>query len=41
MYWLICRAVYALLYLAGTPVVRSLVWIASLGILIMMALAFI
>ena len=25
MYWLICRAVYALLYLAGTPVVRSLV----------------
>jgi len=41
MYWLICRAVYALLYLAGTPVVRSLVWIASLGILIMMALALI
>ena len=37
--WLVLRVVYVLFYLAGTPYLRSVVWIAALGCLIAMALA--
>ena len=37
--WLILRVVYAGLYLAGTPVVRTVVWLASLVVMVMMAIA--
>lgn len=36
--WLIARAVYVIVYAAGVPVVRTLVWLASiLGLLLMLA----
>tara|TARA_B110000503_G_C7019964_1_gene359347 strand:+ start:391 stop:747 length:357 start_codon:yes stop_codon:yes gene_type:complete len=37
--WLVLRVVYGGLYLAGTPIVRTLVWLASLVVLVMMAIA--
>lgn len=36
--WLIARAVYVIVYAAGIPVVRTLVWLVSiLGLLLMLA----
>ena len=39
MYWLGLRAVYLILYVAGVAYIRSLVWIAALAVLAMMAMA--
>ena len=39
MYWLGLRAVYLILYVAGVTYIRSLVWIAALVVLSMMAMA--
>ena len=36
--WLVLRVIYLGLYLAGTPYVRSVVWVGALGCLIGMAL---
>ena len=36
--WLVLRVIYLGLYLAGTPYVRSLVWVGALACLIGMAL---
>jgi len=41
LYWLALRVVYVGFYLAGTPVIRSLVWMGSLICLVLMALAFV
>jgi len=39
IYWLGLRAVYLILYVAGVTYIRSLVWIAALVVLAMMAMA--
>ena len=39
MYWLGLRAVYLILYVAGVAYIRSLVWIAALVVLAIMAMA--
>lgn len=39
LYWLASRAVYAAVYIAGTPFVRTVVWMVSLVVLVMMAMA--
>ena len=39
LYWLSLRGVYLVLYVLGTPIIRSAVWIGSVVILIQMALA--
>ena len=39
MYWLGLRAVYLIIYVAGVAYIRSLVWIAALAVLAMMAMA--
>lgn len=39
MYWLGLRVVYLVLYVAGVAYIRSLVWIAALVVLAMMAMA--
>ena len=39
IYWLGLRAVYLILYVAGVAYIRSLVWIAALAVLAMMAMA--
>jgi len=39
LYWLSLRGVYLVLYVLGTPMIRSAVWIGSVVILIQMALA--
>ena len=39
IYWLGLRAVYLILYVAGVAYIRSLVWIAALVVLAMMAMA--
>jgi len=41
LYWLALRVVYVGFYVAGTPVIRSLVWMGSLICLVLMALALI
>ena len=41
MWWLILRIVHGALYMAGIGVLRTLVWLPSIIILIMMALALI
>ena len=38
LYWLSLRGVYLLLYVLGTPIIRSLVWILSVAVMINMAL---
>ena len=37
-YWLVLRVIYVPLYMAGTNVVRSVVWVASTACLIYMAM---
>ncbi|MDG1065184.1 MAG: MAPEG family protein [Luminiphilus sp.] len=39
MYWLSLRGVYLILYVLGTPIIRSIVWGGSVLVLIKMALA--
>jgi len=39
MYWLILRVLFLVLYVLGTPFIRSLVWTGSLVVLVMMAMA--
>jgi len=41
MWWLILRVAHGALYIAGIGVVRTLVWLPSIIILIMMVLALI
>ena len=38
LYWLSLRGVYLLLYVLGTPIIRSLVWILSVAVMVNMAL---
>ena len=38
LYWLSLRGVYLVLYVLGTPIIRSLVWIGSVVVLVKMAL---
>ena len=38
VYWLSLRGVYLLLYVLGTPIIRSLVWILSVAVMVNMAL---
>ena len=38
LYWLSLRGVYLVLYVLGTPIIRSLVWIGSVAALVKMAL---
>ncbi len=37
LYWLALRGVYLLLYVLGTPIIRSVVWIGSVLVLVKMA----
>ena len=39
LYWLVLRAAYTVSYLIGIAYLRTLLWLGSLGCLIMMALA--
>jgi uncharacterized MAPEG superfamily protein len=39
MYWIGLRLVYLPLYVAGVAYIRSVVWIAALVVLVMMAMA--
>ena len=39
LYWLSLRGIYLVLYLLGTPIIRSAVWIGSVVMLLQMALA--
>ena len=41
MWWLILRIAHGALYMAGIGIIRTLVWLSSIIILIMMALALI
>ena len=38
LYWLSLRGVYLVLYVLGTPIIRSLVWIGSVVVFVKMAL---